>query len=50
MLANLGAGGFEAGNLATGIAPQRARNAHRSIEPYQVFDVAESGRLLTLRH
>ena len=36
MLANLGAG-----YLATGVAPQRAGNAHQNIVPYQVFEVAD---------
>ena len=36
MLANLGAG-----FLATGVAPQRAGNAHQNIVPYQVFEVAD---------
>ena len=35
MLANLGAN-----YLATGVAPQRAGNAHQNIVPYQVFEVA----------
>ena len=36
MLANLGAG-----YLASGVAPQRAGNAHQNIVPYQVFEVAD---------
>jgi crotonobetainyl-CoA:carnitine CoA-transferase CaiB-like acyl-CoA transferase len=36
MLANLGAG-----YLTTGVAPQRAGNAHQNIVPYQVFEVAD---------
>jgi crotonobetainyl-CoA:carnitine CoA-transferase CaiB-like acyl-CoA transferase len=36
MLANLGAN-----YLVTGVAPQRAGNAHQNIVPYQVFEVAD---------
>jgi crotonobetainyl-CoA:carnitine CoA-transferase CaiB-like acyl-CoA transferase len=36
MLANLGAG-----YLASGVAPGRAGNAHQTIVPYQVFEVAD---------
>jgi crotonobetainyl-CoA:carnitine CoA-transferase CaiB-like acyl-CoA transferase len=36
MLANLGAG-----YLTTGVAPQRAGNAHQNIVPYQVFEVSD---------
>ena len=35
MLANLGAN-----YLATGVAPQRAGNAHQNIVPYQVFETS----------
>ena len=41
MLANLGAG-----YLATGVAPQRARNAHQNIVPYQVFEAADGHLIL----
>jgi crotonobetainyl-CoA:carnitine CoA-transferase CaiB-like acyl-CoA transferase len=43
MLANLGAG-----FLATGIAPQRAGNAHQNIVPYQVFEVADGHLILAV--
>jgi len=43
MLANLGAG-----YLASGIAPQRAGNAHQSIVPYQVFEVADGHLILAV--
>ncbi|MEO7056885.1 MAG: CaiB/BaiF CoA-transferase family protein [Caldimonas sp.] len=43
MLANLGAG-----YLATGIAPQRAGNAHQNIVPYQVFEVADGHLILAV--
>src|SRR6185369_15876820 len=39
MLANLGAG-----YLATGVAPQRAGNAHQNIVPYQVFEVGNDAQ------
>ncbi|MGH8797007.1 MAG: CaiB/BaiF CoA transferase family protein [Caldimonas sp.] len=43
MLANLGAG-----YLATGIAPERAGNAHQNIVPYQVFEVADGHVILAI--
>ena len=43
MLANLGAG-----YLATGVAPQRAGNAHQNIVPYQVFEVADGHLILAV--
>ena len=43
MLANLGAG-----YLASGDAPQRAGNAHQSIVPYQVFEVADGHVILAV--
>ena len=43
MLANLGAG-----YLTTGIAPQRAGNAHQNIVPYQVFEVADGHLILAV--
>ena len=43
MLANLGAG-----YLATGVAPQRAGNAHHNIVPYQVFEVADGHLILAV--
>jgi len=43
MLANLGAG-----YLASGIAPQRAGNAHQSIVPYQVFEVGDGHLILAV--
>jgi crotonobetainyl-CoA:carnitine CoA-transferase CaiB-like acyl-CoA transferase len=43
MLANLGAG-----YLATGIAPERAGNAHQNIVPYQVFEVADGHMILAV--
>ena len=43
MLANLGAG-----YLATGVAPQRAGNAHQNIVPYQVFEVADGHLVLAV--
>jgi len=43
MLANLGAG-----YLATGMAPQRAGNAHQNIVPYQVFEVADGHLILAV--
>ncbi len=43
MLANLGAG-----YLASGVAPQRAGNAHQSIVPYQVFEVADGHVILAV--
>jgi crotonobetainyl-CoA:carnitine CoA-transferase CaiB-like acyl-CoA transferase len=43
MLANLGAG-----YLVTGIAPQRAGNAHQNIVPYQVFEVADGHLILAV--
>jgi crotonobetainyl-CoA:carnitine CoA-transferase CaiB-like acyl-CoA transferase len=43
MLANLGAN-----YLATGVAPQRAGNAHQNIVPYQVFEVAEGHLILAV--
>jgi crotonobetainyl-CoA:carnitine CoA-transferase CaiB-like acyl-CoA transferase len=41
MLANLGAN-----YLVTGVAPQRAGNAHQNIVPYQVFEVADGHMIL----
>jgi crotonobetainyl-CoA:carnitine CoA-transferase CaiB-like acyl-CoA transferase len=43
MLANLGAG-----FLASGVAPQRAGNAHQNIVPYQVFEVADGHLILAV--
>jgi crotonobetainyl-CoA:carnitine CoA-transferase CaiB-like acyl-CoA transferase len=43
MLANLGAG-----YLASGVAPQRAGNAHQSIVPYQGFAVADGHLILAV--
>ncbi|HEX2540464.1 MAG TPA: CaiB/BaiF CoA-transferase family protein [Caldimonas sp.] len=43
MLANLGAG-----YLATGVAPERAGNAHQNIVPYQVFAVADGHLILAV--
>ena len=43
MLANLGAN-----YLATGVAPQRAGNAHQNIVPYQVFEVADGHMILAV--
>ncbi len=43
MLANLGAS-----YLATGVAPQRAGNAHQNIVPYQVFEVADGHMILAV--
>ncbi len=43
MLANLGAG-----YLTTGIAPQRAGNAHQNIVPYQVFEVSDGHLILAV--
>ncbi|HJW11875.1 MAG TPA: CaiB/BaiF CoA-transferase family protein [Albitalea sp.] len=43
MLANLGAN-----YLATGVAPQRAGNAHQNIVPYQVFEVADGHLVLAV--
>jgi crotonobetainyl-CoA:carnitine CoA-transferase CaiB-like acyl-CoA transferase len=43
MLANLGAG-----YLTTGIAPQRAGNAHQNIVPYQVFEVSDGHVILAV--
>ena len=43
MLANLGAN-----YLATGIAPQRAGNAHQNIVPYQVFEAADGHLILAV--
>ncbi|MDQ6638857.1 MAG: CoA transferase [Pseudomonadota bacterium] len=43
MLANLGAG-----YLTSGVAPQRAGNAHQSIVPYQVFEVADGHLILAV--
>jgi len=43
MLANLGAG-----YLASGVAPQRAGNAHQSIVPYQVFEVGDGHLILAV--
>ncbi len=43
MLANLGAG-----YLATGVAPERAGNAHQNIVPYQVFEVQDGHLILAV--
>jgi crotonobetainyl-CoA:carnitine CoA-transferase CaiB-like acyl-CoA transferase len=43
MLANLGAN-----YLTTGVAPQRAGNAHQNIVPYQVFEVADGHLILAV--
>jgi crotonobetainyl-CoA:carnitine CoA-transferase CaiB-like acyl-CoA transferase len=43
MLANLGAN-----YLVTGVAPQRAGNAHQNIVPYQVFEVADGHLILAV--
>jgi crotonobetainyl-CoA:carnitine CoA-transferase CaiB-like acyl-CoA transferase len=43
MLANLGAN-----FLTTGVAPQRAGNAHQNIVPYQVFEVADGHLILAV--
>ncbi|MEO6743880.1 MAG: CaiB/BaiF CoA-transferase family protein [Caldimonas sp.] len=43
MLANLGAG-----YLTTGVAPQRAGNAHQNIVPYQVFEVSDGHVILAV--
>ena len=43
MLANLGAN-----YLTTGVAPQRAGNAHQNIVPYQVFAVADGHLILAV--
>ena len=43
MLANLGAN-----YLSTGVAPQRAGNAHQNIVPYQVFEVADGHVILAV--
>jgi crotonobetainyl-CoA:carnitine CoA-transferase CaiB-like acyl-CoA transferase len=43
MLANLGAG-----YLASGVAPQRAGNAHQNVVPYQVFEVADGHMILAV--
>jgi crotonobetainyl-CoA:carnitine CoA-transferase CaiB-like acyl-CoA transferase len=43
MLANLGAN-----YLVTGVAPQRAGNAHQNIVPYQVFAVADGHLILAV--
>jgi crotonobetainyl-CoA:carnitine CoA-transferase CaiB-like acyl-CoA transferase len=43
MLANLGAN-----YLTTGIAPQRAGNAHQNIVPYQVFEVADGHMIVAV--
>ncbi|MEO7151507.1 MAG: CaiB/BaiF CoA-transferase family protein [Burkholderiaceae bacterium] len=43
MLANLGAN-----YLATGVAPQRAGNAHQNIVPYQVFEVSDGHLILAV--
>ena len=43
MLANLGAN-----YLVTGVAPQRAGNAHQNIVPYQVFEVADGFLILAV--
>lgn len=43
MLANLGAN-----YLVTGIAPQRAGNAHQNIVPYQVFEVADGHMIVAV--
>jgi crotonobetainyl-CoA:carnitine CoA-transferase CaiB-like acyl-CoA transferase len=43
MLANLGAG-----YLTSGVAPQRAGNAHQSIVPYQAFEAADGHLILAV--
>ena len=43
MLANLGAN-----YLVTGVAPQRAGNAHQNIVPYQVFEVVDGYLILAV--
>ncbi len=43
MLANLGAN-----YLVTGVAPQRAGNAHQNIVPYQVFEVSDGHLILAV--
>jgi crotonobetainyl-CoA:carnitine CoA-transferase CaiB-like acyl-CoA transferase len=43
MLANLGAN-----YLVTGVAPERAGNAHQNIVPYQVFEVADGHLILAI--
>jgi crotonobetainyl-CoA:carnitine CoA-transferase CaiB-like acyl-CoA transferase len=43
MLANLGAN-----YLTTGVAPQRAGNAHQNIVPYQVFEVSDGHMILAV--
>ena len=43
MLANLGAN-----YLVSGVAPQRAGNAHQNIVPYQVFEVADGHVILAI--
>ena len=43
MLANLGAN-----YLATGVAPERAGNAHQNIVPYQVFEVSDGHLILAV--
>jgi crotonobetainyl-CoA:carnitine CoA-transferase CaiB-like acyl-CoA transferase len=43
MLANLGAN-----YLVSGVAPQRAGNAHQNIVPYQVFEVADGHLILAV--
>jgi crotonobetainyl-CoA:carnitine CoA-transferase CaiB-like acyl-CoA transferase len=43
MLANLGAN-----YLVTGVAPQRAGNAHQNIVPYQVFEAADGHMILAV--
>ena len=43
MLANLGAN-----YLATGVAPQRAGNAHQNVVPYQVFEVSDGHLILAV--
>jgi glutaryl-CoA transferase len=43
MLANLGAN-----YLVTGVAPQRAGNAHQNIVPYQVFEAADGHVILAV--
>ena len=43
MLANLGAN-----YLITGVAPQRAGNAHQNIVPYQVFEVSDGHLILAV--
>ena len=43
MLANLGAN-----YLTTGVAPQRAGNAHQNIVPYQVFEAADGHMILAV--